>query len=98
MTYQFPPDVEKLVREQMAGSECKSEDEVLLDALLVFREFRSREKQLQADVQVGLDQADRGLARPLDANALIDRCTLKLAEQSAPSTDGKRRLDSSRRR
>ena len=63
----------------MAASEYASEDEVLRDALRVFREFKAREEQLIADVQTGLDQADRGHARPLDVNALINRCTLKLA-------------------
>ena len=81
MAYQFPPDVEKLVKEHIITGDYGSEDEVLRDALRVFGEFKSRQEQLLADVRAGVEQADRGLARPLDANALIDRCTLKLAQE-----------------
>lgn len=81
MTYQFPPDVEKLVKEHMIAGDYGSEDDLLRDALLVFGEFKARQEQLLADVRAGVDQADRGLARPLDVNALIDRCTLKLEQE-----------------
>lgn len=81
MAYQFPPDVEKLVKEQMAARDYSSEDEVLRNALRVFKEYTVLEAQLQADVQAGVEAADRGLARPLDVNALIDRCTLKLYQE-----------------
>ena len=81
MAYQFPPDVDQLLREQMVHGGYSSEDDVLRDALRVFGEVISRQHELLADVQCGIDQADRGLARPLDVQALIDRCTLKLAQQ-----------------
>lgn len=81
MDYQFPADVEKLVREQMADSGYNSEDDVLRDALRVFRELKARQQQLLSDVRIGIEQADQGLARPLDVNALIDRCSAKLAEE-----------------
>ncbi len=64
----------------MSSNKYESEDEILLDALRVFRELKAREKQQLADVAIGIDQADRGLARSLDVNALIDRCTRKLNE------------------
>lgn len=80
MVYQFPPDVEKLVKEQMAGSGYGSEDDVLRDALRVFREFQLRKEQLLADVRAGIEQADQGFSHTLDVRSLIDRCTLKLAE------------------
>ncbi len=81
MAYQFPPDVERLVREQMAHGHYGSEDEVLRLALHAFSELKSREEALLADVRIGIEQADRGEARPLDVNALIDRCALKLADE-----------------
>jgi putative addiction module CopG family antidote len=81
MAYQFPPDVAKLVKEQIIAGGYGSEDEVLRDALRVFGEFKARREQLLAEVRAGVDQAERGLARPLDVNALIDRCTLRLAEE-----------------
>jgi putative addiction module CopG family antidote len=33
MAYQFPPDVQRLVREQMASGKYQSEDDVLREAL-----------------------------------------------------------------
>jgi Arc/MetJ-type ribon-helix-helix transcriptional regulator len=81
MDYQFPPDVARLVKEQMANGHFGSEDEVLRHALQAFSELRSREEELLADVRTGLDQADLGLAQPLDVSALIDRCALRLAQK-----------------
>ncbi|MEX2112272.1 MAG: hypothetical protein WD845_03760 [Pirellulales bacterium] len=81
MAYQFPPDVEKLVNEQMAASGYGSQDDVLRDALRVFRELQARRDQLLSDVQIGIDQANLGRAGRLDVNELIDRCTRKLAEE-----------------
>ena len=81
MPYQFPPDVEQLVNEQMSASGYGSQDDVLRDALHVFREFRVRRDQLLADVQICIDQANAKQVRPLDVNDLIDRCTRTLAEE-----------------
>jgi hypothetical protein len=53
----------------------------VLSRAQVFREFQARKQQLLADVRTGIEQADQGLARPLDVDALIDRCSLKLAEE-----------------
>ena len=81
MAYQFPPDVAQLINEQMSGNAYSSEDEVLRHALLIFREVKARQEQLVADVRKGIEQADQGLARPLDIEALLERCSLKLAEE-----------------
>ncbi len=81
MAYQFPPDVEKLVNEQMTASGYGSQDDVLRDALQVLRELQARRDQLRSDVQVGIEQANQGRAGHLDVNDLIDRCTRKLAEE-----------------
>lgn len=81
MIYHFPPDVAKLVAEEMNARGYGSEDEVLRDALHVLRELRQRESQLIAEVKTGIDQADRGLSRELDVEALIDRCAQQLAKE-----------------
>lgn len=39
------------------------------------------QEELLAEIQIGLDQADRGLAKPLDVEELIKRCTQKLAQE-----------------
>ncbi len=40
MAYQFPPDVEELVRRQMQSGEFASEEEVLREALRVLEQSR----------------------------------------------------------
>jgi Arc/MetJ-type ribon-helix-helix transcriptional regulator len=77
LAYEFPPDVEKLVREHMAAGGYASEDEVLRDALQVLGEFvHSREgiaeehRQTVAAVREGLADMEAGRMRPL--RAIID--------------------------
>jgi Arc/MetJ-type ribon-helix-helix transcriptional regulator len=81
MSYQFPPDVERLVKDQMAHGHYGSEDDVLRLALQALTALNAREEELLSDVRTGVDQADRGLAKPLDVDALIDRCALKLVQE-----------------
>jgi len=83
MSYQFPPDVEQLVQEQMAASGYRSEDDVLRDALRVFRELKARHDRLVADIAVGIAQANQGLARPIDIKALIESWTAELTDERA---------------
>jgi Arc/MetJ-type ribon-helix-helix transcriptional regulator len=72
MTYQFPPDVQKLLREHMATGGYASEDEVLRDALHALGEFvHSPEEvdeeyhQTVAAVREGVVDAQAGRMRPL---------------------------------
>jgi Arc/MetJ-type ribon-helix-helix transcriptional regulator len=74
MAYQFPPDVEKLLRDHMASGGYASEDEVLRDALRTLGEFvHSREevdeecRQTVAAIQEGAADAKAGRMRPLRA-------------------------------
>jgi Arc/MetJ-type ribon-helix-helix transcriptional regulator len=81
MPYQFPPDVERLVQEQMTASGYGSQDELLRDALRLFRELQIRNDELKRDVQFGVEQADQGRATALNLDELIERCTRKLAAE-----------------
>lgn len=72
MAYQFPPDVEILIRDYMASGSYISEDEVLRDALQTLGEFvHSKEevdeeyRQAVAAVREGLVDAEAGKLRPL---------------------------------
>jgi len=85
MSYAFPPDVEKLVQEQMAGSQYSSEDDLLRDALHVFRTYQAKRAQLIADVQVGINESDQGLARPLDIDSFLDECFQELEDEEDAS-------------
>jgi predicted transcriptional regulator len=61
MTYPFPPELDRLVRQKLASGEYTSEDEVLLEAMhaLVDRD------EAIAGIQEGIHQMDAGRTRPL---------------------------------
>lgn len=72
MSYQFPPDVAKLVQEQMTARGYASEDDVLRDALYALGQFaHSREdageeyRQTVEAVQEGALDMAAGRMRPL---------------------------------
>ena len=62
MTYQFPPNIERLVKEQMASGEYESEDDVLADAL---RALSARNADLAAVNDAIRDMEDGDTGRPL---------------------------------
>jgi plasmid stabilization system protein ParE/Arc/MetJ-type ribon-helix-helix transcriptional regulator len=77
MAYQFPPDVERLVKDRMARGGYTSEDEVLRDALHALEEisyFRPDSnagritsfEALRREVRDGLEQLDLGQGRDAD--------------------------------
>lgn len=63
MSYQFPPDVEALIKQQMASGEYQSEDELLADAL---RALAERNAEVAA-INQAIDDMEAGdTGRPLD--------------------------------
>lgn len=77
MPYQFPPDVERLVKDHLAQGGYTSEDDVLRDALRALEEisyFRpdpnagriSSFEALRHEVGRGLEELDRGEGRDSD--------------------------------
>jgi Arc/MetJ-type ribon-helix-helix transcriptional regulator len=70
MAYQFPPDVEKLVKEQMAIGDYRSEDDLLRHALRSLEGHRNMvvydEPEVLAGIQRGLDEVKQGLGRPFE--------------------------------
>ena len=63
MSYVLPPDLERLVREELATGVYASEDEVLLEAM---RALHERDDAI-AGIQEGLADLEAGLVRPLNA-------------------------------
>lgn len=77
MPYQFPPDVQQLVRDQMAAGGYASEDELLRDALKALSEFVHSQEEINDEyrqtvtaVRDGVKDMEAGRMRPL--RALID--------------------------
>jgi putative addiction module CopG family antidote len=71
MGYQLSPSVERMVRERMNSGHYASEDEVLIDAMLVLEDVQRRQEELRDEIQRRLAKAGTPLSRPLD------RATLK---------------------
>ncbi len=56
MSYQFPPDLEELIRKQIATGDYSTEDDVLRDAL---RSLAVQREDWNA-IQAGLETLDNG--------------------------------------
>ena len=62
MPYQFPPDVEKVVKEEMATGHYATEDELLRAAMYALR----RHNEEVAAIQAGIDDMEAGRSRPFE--------------------------------
>ena len=61
MPYQFPPEIDRLVHEELAFGRYANEDEVLLAAMQALRE----QDETIAAIQEGLDDLEAGRVCPL---------------------------------
>ncbi|MEX0977967.1 MAG: hypothetical protein WDZ48_03900 [Pirellulales bacterium] len=62
MTYEFPPDVDKLVKQQMALGGYASEDEVLRHALEVLGQFAFSPEEINEEYRQSLSAIRDGIA------------------------------------
>ena len=70
MSYSFPPELDRLVREGLATGEYASEDDLLLEAL---RALRDRSEAI-AGIREGLADLEAGRVQPLgDFDAQLRR-------------------------
>ena len=61
MAYQFPPEIEQLVREQMQSGDYRSEDDMLADAL---KALAIQRNDLEA-IREGIRDMEAGRVQPL---------------------------------
>ena len=82
MTYQFPADVELLIKQRMALGIYASEDELLRDALGAL-EQREQERLARWDERnrLAVEQSRQGLSRPLDDEKVLARLRERLANE-----------------
>jgi antitoxin ParD1/3/4 len=66
----LPADLEQFVQQELARGKYQSRDEIIVEALTLFQEYERRRQQLQADIQLGLDQLDRGEYTEYDEQGL----------------------------
>jgi antitoxin ParD1/3/4 len=70
MTMTVPPEFEPFVRQQLAEGDYQSVEDVVGDGLRVLRELKRRAEEFRRDVQLGVDQLDRGEGLSLDREGL----------------------------
>ena len=70
MAHVFPPDLERLVQQELATGKYKSEDEVLLEAMKLLRDREIHFQQFRKNLRARLDRLDRGKGTELDDESL----------------------------
>lgn len=74
MDVTLPPEFDAIVRRQVESGRYASAAEVVEDALRLLEERdRLRERWLEElgkEIDIGIDEADRGLLEPFDMNAI----------------------------
>lgn len=83
MSITLKPDLEKLVQEKVRSGAYRSPEEVIQASLSLLDSRDRKLAALRADLQVGIDQLDRGEVAGLDMEALIDE--LKAQHKPKPS-------------
>ena len=85
MKIRLLPEHEAFVREKVESGEYDSADDVVTDALFCFQhieQFRAlRREELRGEIQVGLDEADRGELE--EADEVLNRIEQKLRGRDA---------------
>jgi Arc/MetJ-type ribon-helix-helix transcriptional regulator len=82
MVYQFPPDLERLVKDRMASGMYASEDEILRDALGALERIEEDTiKRWDKHDRLAAEQSARGLSKALDDAQVLARLRERLARE-----------------
>ncbi len=80
MSITLPPQLEKLIQEKIKSGAYHSPDEVILESLRLLDERDRKLAALRADIQVGIDQAERG--EVVDGDTVFTELRAKYATPS----------------
>jgi Arc/MetJ-type ribon-helix-helix transcriptional regulator len=69
MGYQFPPNLERLVQERMTTGQYRSEEELLLDAMVALEDVERRRDELRSEIRRRISTTGSALSQPLDIDA-----------------------------
>jgi antitoxin ParD1/3/4 len=70
MNESLPSDVQAFVKQAIASGDYASEDEVLAQAVRVLKEVTDRHQALRGDIQVAIDEIDRGEGKSWNADEI----------------------------
>jgi putative addiction module CopG family antidote len=83
MTTTLPPDLMKFVEQELATGKFETESELLIRALELYREMKTRHDALRQEVQASLESADRGEVAPFDIEEVISEVERRSALRRA---------------
>ena len=66
MTISLPPEWQKFIEEKVSAGQYSDANAVVVEALRAVRDREARLESLRREIQVGVDQADRGELSPWD--------------------------------
>ena len=70
MSSPLPPDVQQFVSEQLASGRYRSADEVVVDGLRALQDLKRLQEEFRHEVQLGVEQLDRGEGRSIERDQL----------------------------
>ena len=95
MNVSLNPQFEKLVKQKVQSGEYASESEVIQEALRLLEQRDKKLIELRSDIQIGLDQLERGEYTTYDEDGLKDlaktiksRNRKRLESERKQTTDG----------
>jgi antitoxin ParD1/3/4 len=82
--YHFPADLQPYIDELLASGRYEHVSEIILEGVYLHRDrewLRQKKfEELKKEIQIGIDQADRGEVAPLDMDAIWQRVLEKLGQ------------------
>ena len=69
----LPPELGQFVEQQLASGKYLSEQELVVDAVRVLREVEAQQRQFHEEVQLGMDQLERGESNEYSLQQLRER-------------------------
>ena len=81
MNLQLPDDLNEFVAQQLSSGAYASTEQLVSDALRLLRDLQARREGFLAAGRVGIDQADRGMLKPVDLEGIVARATARLAQE-----------------
>jgi putative addiction module CopG family antidote len=73
ITQPLPPELGQFVEQQLALGKYQSEQELVVNAVRVLREVETQQRQFHGDIQLGIDQLERGEANEYSLDQLRER-------------------------
>jgi putative addiction module CopG family antidote len=69
----LPPELGQFVQQQLALGKYQSEDELVVNAVRVLRDVEAQQRHFHGDIQLGIDQLERGEANEYSLDQLRER-------------------------